>query len=203
MAVNEVYQVVHHSTWGIGISGETATAMTNAFYYRQTVGATADAASVLRQAFGAYFTLWADLFPEWCRYDKTEFVNIARPTDFYQHLGEEIGNRATTGDPVTPALCAQWVSNRGQPGTRSARKRYSCLAEGDVLGKHLTSTFLALSEVTAVAAFLNNPISNAGNTFAPVVAARPIELGVAPTVRYTIAGGQFQSRLSSQNTRKD
>jgi len=205
MAVGEIYQVRHNQQWGAGLTGETARNMVNVFFYRQKAGATANAAANLRTAFGAYFPLWAALFPPFVQYIGTDFVNIARPTDFYNHIGvSAFGEREEDSIPLAPWAALQWKSNRAFPGTRSMRKRFGCLYQSDTDGSQINETAIGTGILSNMNSFLSAVIDDGvGTEFEPVVVKRPIVLSETPVLRYVVTGGQFSGVLSTQNTRKD
>jgi len=201
MASGDVYKLDLLSTWTI----DQVVPMRNTFFY-QLVNAVSGVAQRCFEAFEE------DVLPELIAlapihvtFDRIDVVNVGTPTDFYtDFIGGVAGDRetdpASTGSPSW--LCVQLVGNRAGPGTRNARKRFSFLYEGDVIGNQTTVAFDLLAELSALETALEGGIAFASIAFNPVVVAHPVTLGTAPTVRFPITSYSAARKLSTQNTRK-
>lgn len=199
MAVGDIYKLDLLSTWDLTIK------MRNTFFYSLNN----PVSGVAERCFEAFeediLAELVSLAPTHVTFDQIDVVCVRTPTDYFsQLLVGVVGDRVT--DPVSEKspsfLTCQFVGNRAGPGTRNARKRFSFLYEGDVNGNFLTAAFQSLSEVTDVETAMAQNISFASIVFSPVVVAHPIELGIAPVVKFPITSYILDSRVSTQTTRK-
>lgn len=201
MAFHDVFMVTHEYTWGMRTGAGGTVLCSNVFFYRQ-MSAQLTGAETLRNAFGEYFDLFAAATTDNIQYEGTEFVNLATPTDFYNHIGGTLGDRDEDSQPMPSFIAMQFVTNRNGPGTRAGRKRLAILHESDVIGNTVPEAVRDLAIFEDLVSFYAQTLSLDGWVFAPVVVHHPIALGVNPGVSYTIEGAQISSRVSTQNTRK-
>lgn len=199
MATNDVYRVTLNYLWNAAIE------CSNVFYYRQIAGA-AFAADELNFAFAAdVFGSIENVAPEFITFQLQQVVNVGNPIDFFEgDYADNPGDRTEVSDPCPSFLALQFRSARAYPGTRSARKRFPFLYEADIDGNSVEAALTGSVVVAALETALAARLTSGSNQFDPVVVAHPVELGVVPTVRYTIAPGSYsvQSKVSTQNTRK-
>lgn len=190
MAINDIYRLTASGTY-------LGQATKNMFYYKQTLETATDNAETLR-------TLWiATTLPSlqtiqtqqffWTR---IEVQNIAVVADFDEFNIFAAGSLVTTTQAPPFAAC-MFSSNRAGFGTRRGYKRIAGLDGALIDGNDYTIGSVIL---TAVATELGSDLTDALDTFAPVIAKRPIVIGINPST--FLADSWAYQRVTTQNSRK-
>lgn len=202
MAVSDIYQVrLHQQAFGIDLY--------NVWYYRQTAGSTLVPlnATHLWSAFDA--AVHAPLIAvqgDYVDHLDMDVTNIRLPSDYFQFVFSGVAGTRTPPvggvDPAPTFLAWTHKSARPYPGTRSARKRFAGLFEGDIDTNDLSAAFIALGGLATLSTAMGATINNSGDTFQPVVIHRPIVLGSNPVVSYVPSTWTLDQKVSTQNSRK-
>lgn len=201
MATNDIYQLTIQYDWNDQVECK------NVFYYQQT-DANPTGAEQLNLAFAVeIYPKVRAVAPTFIDFNLQEVVNVRLPTDYYVgNYAGAAGLRDVPDAERAPSFLAlQYVSDRLQPGTRSARKRFPFLYETDINGNTVIAATSGSAPVLELGVVMSAPISNGGRTFRPVVVKRPVKLGTLPTVQYIIPnnGYKVSLKVSTQNSRKD
>lgn len=98
--------------------------------------------------------------------------NLVDVTDFYTLSLGPAWAGVVGGDPLPTSNCVSIRLNRGTSAVKNGWKRIGGLAEGQIQGNVIASTFLG--DFNALAVILGSPISStSGVVFAPRIARRP------------------------------
>jgi len=207
MAINDLYQLVLTAKYNF-----TEPTLVNAFYYRDIVGLTSDAAESLANEFQL------DVLPKIAavvtgstKFTKLVVKNLYDPTDFWEELLSVAGDRS--GEAMPPFNAWSFVSNRKRADIRPGQKRFGILSETDVsTGGFVESGLVTAMDDLASALGFRMQVS-LFDTWEPRVVKR-IRSGVPGEYTYRLPESQgeevsfypdtwqYRTAVTTQNTRK-
>lgn len=197
MAVGQIYKVIANGFY-------LSKAFSNVFYYRQLTGTASGAYDLPNALVSGVLDGVVDWMSPLVSYNSVSAFCVTNEADYrdYDIPGTLVGLREEDSQPAARFICAQFVSNRAGPGSRSARKRFPGMYTMDMDGEVWSVSVGVAADLVSTGVDLAAVISNGVYSYQPICVHAPVVPETAYVEKFVISAYNFSSTISTQNSRK-